>query len=218
MSELTRAHLARLPFFPLPRLVFFPDTLLPLHVFEPRYREMTRFCLAERWPMAVVMIQPGYELGQPGDPPVLPVAGVGQIVGHEELPDGRFNVLLHGIARVRLAELADPVSYRVAQAEALPDVWPDDRGAMDRDVATLRGFLAGLSQRFPHAAGSVSRILDQDPTPDVLSNALPSLLFPDPGERQRLLETPAVAARIRSLNDRLTEILAASGSGDETIH
>ncbi len=55
----TDKHLKELPLFPLPGTVFFPNTLLPLHVFEPRYRQLTKFCIDNSWPMAVVLIEPG---------------------------------------------------------------------------------------------------------------------------------------------------------------
>lgn len=75
----TDQHLKDLPLFPLPQTVFFPNTLLPLHVFEPRYRAMTHFCIRHSWPMAVVLIEPGHENAQPGDPPVARAAEIAEI-------------------------------------------------------------------------------------------------------------------------------------------
>ena len=92
----------RLPIFPLPEVVFFPETILPLHVFEPRYREMVADCLAgDRW-LAVVMLRPGWDKDYEGRPPVHDVAGAGEILQAEALADGRFNILLDGRARFRI--------------------------------------------------------------------------------------------------------------------
>ncbi|MGH7405380.1 MAG: LON peptidase substrate-binding domain-containing protein, partial [Candidatus Methylomirabilales bacterium] len=80
-----------IPIFPLPNVVFFPHTLLPLHIFEPRYRQMLADCLTgERW-LAVVLLRPGWEAEYYGRPAVYAVAGAGEIVASERLPDGRSN-------------------------------------------------------------------------------------------------------------------------------
>ena len=103
-----------LPLFPLPRLVFFPSTTLPLHVFEPRYRKMLADCLATHKTMAVVRLEPNERIAQ--------VAGVGVVVHHELLPDGRSNLLLEGAGRVRLEELPFLPPYRRARATLLEPV------------------------------------------------------------------------------------------------
>ncbi|HEX9126427.1 MAG TPA: LON peptidase substrate-binding domain-containing protein, partial [Methylomirabilota bacterium] len=91
-----------LPIFPLPDLTFFPHTLLPLHVFEARYRAMVTDCLARDKRMAVVGLKPGYESTYDGKPAVYQIAGVGRIVQSERLATGRFNILLKGETRVRI--------------------------------------------------------------------------------------------------------------------
>ena len=114
--------------FPLPDLVCFPHALLPLHIFEPRYREMTEDALAGDHLITMVQIRPA-----PGRAPCLepvPVANVGclgRIVKHERLPDGRFNFLLHGCSRVRLVRaIPTPKIYRVWEAELMEDEESDE--------------------------------------------------------------------------------------------
>src|SRR5579862_8599675 len=97
--------LAELPIFPLPRLVFFPNTMLPLHVFEPRYRKMLADCLETHGAMAVVRMDPTTSRAGRGPDRIAKVAGTGIIVHHEQLPDGRSNLVLAGSARVALEEL-----------------------------------------------------------------------------------------------------------------
>src|SRR2546423_8680207 len=114
--------LAALPIFPLPNCVLLPGGLLPLHVFEPRYRDLTRDCLAGHHMMAVARLRPGYESTHYGKPPVYERCGVGRIICSEELPDGRFALLLRGVARVEIArELPSSRAYRQVEARMLAD-------------------------------------------------------------------------------------------------
>ena len=103
-----RQHLHRLPIFPLYRVSLFPHALLPLYVFEPRYREMTEHCLSAGGSMAIATLLPGHEAEYQGRPPVRLIAGAGQVVAHRKNPDGTFNILLQGVARVRIDEELPP--------------------------------------------------------------------------------------------------------------
>ncbi|MFQ5521288.1 MAG: LON peptidase substrate-binding domain-containing protein, partial [Candidatus Methylomirabilia bacterium] len=116
---------ARLPVFPLPNVVFFPHTMLPLHIFEPRYREMVADCLTGDKRLAVVLLKPGWEADYYGRPPVYPVAGAGEITQWESLPDGRYNILLRGLGRILIdGEAGSEKLYRLANARWLNDVYP----------------------------------------------------------------------------------------------
>src|SRR5258707_6376396 len=122
LSPPDRDTLAALRIFPLPNWVLLPGGLLPLHVFEPRYRELTRDCLAGHHYMGVARLRPGYESTYYGRPPVFGRFGVGRIICSEELPDGRFALLLRGVARVELArELPADRAYRLVEAQLLQD-------------------------------------------------------------------------------------------------
>src|SRR5205085_8990732 len=86
------ATLEHLGMFPLPEAQLFPGALLPLHVFEPRYRALTRDVLAAATPvMAVAMLEPGFEAEYDGRPGVRAVCGVGEIIEHRLYPDGRYD-------------------------------------------------------------------------------------------------------------------------------
>src|SRR6478752_1196095 len=124
--------LRELPIFPLPNCVLLPGGLLPLHVFEPRYRELTRDCLAGSQLMAIARLRPGYEASYYGRPPVYERCGVGKIICSEELPDGRFALLLRGVARVEIArELTSQRQYRLVEAHELADELVDPTDARD---------------------------------------------------------------------------------------
>src|SRR6187200_1507000 len=90
----------RLPIFPLPGAILFPRSQLPLHIFEHRYREMVRDVLDG--PGRIGMIQP--HASEDEGAPLYPVGCVGEIVGVEELDDGRYNIILHGANRFRMIE------------------------------------------------------------------------------------------------------------------
>jgi Lon protease-like protein len=108
--------------FPLPNLVLFPNVVQPLHIFEPRYRAMTADALAGDRLIAVVLLAPGWEEDYDGRPAIRPVACLGKVVADQRLADGRYNLLLRGLSRVRVRrELGAPTPYRVAEVELLAD-------------------------------------------------------------------------------------------------
>src|SRR5947208_1782437 len=88
--------------FPLPNLVFFPHVMQPLHIFEPRYRQMTADALAGDRFIALVLPTPGWEKDYAHAPALHPVACLGRIIAEQRLDDGRFNILLRGFARIRI--------------------------------------------------------------------------------------------------------------------
>ncbi len=106
--------------FPLPNLVFFPQAHQPLHIFEPRYREMIADSLADDRLISIVLLQPGWEKEYDENPPIHTIACLGRIVADKLLPDGRYNLLLRGLSRVRiLEEVPSGKMYRSARVELL---------------------------------------------------------------------------------------------------
>src|SRR5207249_2490730 len=104
--------------FPLPNLVLFPHVVQPLHVFEDRYRQMTADALAGDRLIAPVLLRPGWEDQYDARPAVHAVACLGRVVAEQLLADGRYNLLLRGLGRVRIIdELDDGKLYRTARAE-----------------------------------------------------------------------------------------------------
>jgi len=190
-----------LPIFPLPQTVLFPGALLPLHVFEPRYRAMVKDCLATHKAMAVALISPTTERDAHRHPRIESVAGVGVIVDHVELPDGRYNILLSGRARVRLEELPFVPPYRRARAVILHSMPTEP---LQRDVAALLAsaavFAADIRARDPEFD---FRIPPHTPAGIAADLAAHHLVL-DARERQTMLETLDVSVRVQ----RTTEALA----------
>ncbi len=110
------------PLFPLPNVWLFPYLLLPLNVFEERYRQMIEDCLDGPGRIVLGTIQEGHEESMAGAPPVYPIAGLGEIGRHVRLPDGRFHVWLMGLQRVLLREVPSDRLYRRVAVEPAPEV------------------------------------------------------------------------------------------------
>jgi Lon protease-like protein len=127
----------RFPIFPLPNVVLFPGTYLPLHIFEPRYRAMTEAALAGDMVIGMVLLRSETDaMAERG--PVFGVGCAGRIVEHRRLGDGRFNLLLYGERRFRIArELEVATPYREVEAELfaeprLAELSPAARQALER--------------------------------------------------------------------------------------
>jgi Lon protease-like protein len=114
------AALEALPIFPLGQLVLFPHTVVPLHIFEPRYRNMIAHCMKTHRALAIGHVPDPTDVDENGNPKVSSVAGVGIIVAYEALADGRSNILLKGAARVTLEELPFVPPFRRARATVVP--------------------------------------------------------------------------------------------------
>src|SRR5262249_23665679 len=109
--------------FPLPNLVLFPHVMQPLHIFEPRYRQMTADALTSDRLIALVLLRSGWEADYEGRPAVHPVACLGKVVADHPLDHGLYNILLRGLSRIQITEeVTHAKLYRVAQVELLADV------------------------------------------------------------------------------------------------
>src|SRR5262245_38928807 len=116
-----------IPVFPLPDVVFFPGTVLPLHVFETRYRVMVKDALAADGTFAVALLRPGWEQRYAGNPDYFPVATAGRMEEIETTPDGRYYFKLAGAVRVRLGGVVRDAPYRLVDAEEIPERPVDER-------------------------------------------------------------------------------------------
>jgi Lon protease-like protein len=108
--------------FPLPNLVLFPHVVQPLHVFEPRYRQLTADTLATDRLIAPVLLRPGWEDQYEARPSIHPIACLGRVVAEQQMPDGRYNLLVRGLSRLQIhGEQTGDRPYRIARAELLID-------------------------------------------------------------------------------------------------
>ena len=150
----------RIPLFPLPGVVLMPGTMLPLHIFEPRYRAMVADALAGDRTIGMAMLYPGWEAGG-NDPRIYALGGAGEIVESEELEDGRYNIVLLGTSRFRLMTETDlDTAYRNAEVETeMFDLRQQERSAKDvlartDVVAPVDGIVMDLKV---HTTGGVAK-------------------------------------------------------------
>jgi Lon protease-like protein len=187
-----------LPLFPLPNVVLFPNVFLPLHIFEPRYREMVADALASDRMIGMVLLRPGWERNYEGRPPVYPIGCSGVITHAERLRDGRYDIVLRGLDRFRIVDENQERSYRRAVVEPLADETPS--GDQRRIIHAGRTKLEAL-------VGSDPRVGDARIPPAMndedLVNALAQYLDLEPLEKQALLEKSCLRARAESLVELL---------------
>ena len=210
-----------LPLFPLPTTVLFPNVFLPLHIFEPRYREMVGDAIENDRLIGMVLLKPGWERDYEGRPPVYPIGCSGLVTHVERLADGRYNLVLRGLERFRIVEENHERVYRRAMVEPLVErcVTASDRAAMETHRAKLEALLAPAVER---AAGrgehadlrTTAAMNDED-----LVNALAQYLDLEPLEKQALLEHDSLRLRAASLVELLEmKILMARTPGLSHVH
>ena len=187
-----------LPLFPLPNVVLFPNVFLPLHIFEPRYREMVGDALAGDRLIGMVLLKPGWERDYEGRPPIYRIGCSGVITHAEQTPDGRYNLVLRGLDRFRVVEEDDELPYRRAIVEPAPEgpLVGKDREA----VHSFRAKLESILSR--HVRASDGKIPKAMPDEDLV-NALAQYLDLEPLEKQALLEEPGVRSRAEALVELL---------------
>jgi len=189
----------RIPLFPLPGVVLLPGTMLPLHIFEPRYRAMVADALTGDRTIGMAMLKPGWEASDE-DPHIYPIGGAGEIVDSERLDDGRYNIVLEGRFRYRVVEESPASPYRIARVEEIRSVPFSDPHQQTRVLAAATALF-----------GEVARDLELPPLPpealsaEHLSSEIALRLRYAPPELQTLLETDSVETRYETLVSRMLE-------------
>jgi Lon protease-like protein len=207
------AALGALPLFPLPQAVLFPGAVLPLHVFEPRYKAMIRDCLASHRTLSVVQIVGADALDEHGHPAVATIAGVGTIVDHAELSEGRFNILVRGRARVRLEELPFVSPYRTAKATVLET---NEAEAPERDVTALISNATSFVALVRERDRDFDFRLPKGASPGAVADICAHHLVIDAAERQEILETLDLGDRLLRVTEAIAlQRLALSKTGHE---
>ncbi|MCB9831506.1 MAG: LON peptidase substrate-binding domain-containing protein [Planctomycetes bacterium] len=182
------------PLFPLRGIFLYPGAVLPLMIFEPRYRQMVEDLLDTAGRLVIATTvgdqDPGFTLDFL--PRVHPVAGLGEIAGHERLPDGRFLIAVYGLDRVQIEELPSDRLYRQVEATPL-----EERGLAARDEPVVRGRLETLLRE---RGGEALRIPGDFPTERLIDVLM-----------MQSSATPDEIARVYGLSDIAERAEAALG-------
>jgi Lon protease-like protein len=215
---------ARIPLFPLENVVLLPDGAVPLHVFEPRYRQLMEDALVGDRRIGMIAVRPEHAHEMAGDPPLYAIGCAGFVTEHQRLADGRFHLLLRATHRFRVQrELPRDGArlYRVAEVQTLDERAGDPAAAVrarDRVVELLDRLAERLlgGERSVDAAQLRSLGLAQFAAGVAQAVALPIR------EKQALLEADTVQARLERLAGALDFHLALLGrpraDGPETVH
>jgi uncharacterized protein len=206
------ANFSRLPIFPLSKVQLFPHAILPLHVFEPRYRELVRDAMNGERLIAIASLQPGFEDDYHGRPPVRPIVGVGVVIAHEPLEEGRANILLRGLTRARIErELPAEENYRRVEARALVD---EPRPGFDAAAArqTLSLLANTLAASLPSGGDTLRELVRATSQPAALFDVLAAALVTDPDDRLALLEQVDPAVRAEKVSNEIATVLARLAS------
>ena len=200
-----------IPVFPLPDVVLFPNVFLPLHIFEPRYRQMVDDALNGDRIIGMVLLRPGWEGNYEGRPAVYPIGCAGVITHAERLPDGRFNIVLRGMEKFRIENEDTDQPYRLARVEAVHEPSAE---SYRLEMRGERRRLETLLVQQPEGQQAERKVPSSMPDEDLV-NALAQYLEFEPVEKQALLERDGLLNRCRSLIELLEiKVIAARHSWD----
>jgi Lon protease-like protein len=193
--------------FPLPNLVLFPHVLQPLHIFEPRYRQLMADALADDRMMALTLLRPGWEEEYHKQPPIHSVVCIGKILNEKKLPDGRYNLMLQGLCRARIdKELQTDRLYRVGHAQLLPDA-PIKLPKRESEIRRQLGKrLAHWFANHPTALGQLNKLLHSSLPSGALCDIFSFALPLESEVKQQLLEQSDVEQRVLDLIGRLQSL------------
>jgi uncharacterized protein len=191
------------PVFPLPNVVLLPRTILPLHIFEQRYRIMTEEALAGPRLIAMAMLKPGYEpLYHTPNAEIRSVVGFGRILREERLADGRFNILLQGLGRGRITEETCKAPYRKATLETLSPCSSSYEFVYRHELLHLVS-QAGVAQ-WSGKGGWLTLFNRADLSFSDLVDVVASSVLAEPSEKQSFLEEVDVCRRAKRLCAKLS--------------
>ena len=206
---------SEIPLFPLPNVVLFPAALLPLHIFEPRYRAMVSDALEGERLIGLVMLRPGWEAGYEGAPDVYPIGCAGFITHADRLPDGRYNILLRGLEKFRILQerraREGAEVYRVARVESIAEAITRGTSPIAEARQRLERFIAKRLQR------TTDETIPKDIADEDLVHAIAQHL--EPLEKQALLECDGLLHRCHALIELLEmRMMATQPTGKTRFH
>jgi Lon protease-like protein len=219
----TGSELSAVPLFPLPNVVLFPRAILPLHIFEERYKAMTAAALQGERQIAMALLRPGWEKNYHGAAAIEPVVCVGTILAHEQLSDGTYNLLLQGSARAKVVRELTLHPYRTAELEHLvePSVLEIDLSNERRQLISI--FSNGRFTSVPLCSKFLEMLSSAVTTSDI-ADLVAFNLIEDVRIKQQLLgeaDPRRRAQRVVSVLERLQVLIspaADQSAGDVSLN
>jgi uncharacterized protein len=200
---------SRIPVFPLPNVVLFPKTYLPLHIFEPRYRAMVSDAATSGQCIGMALLKDGWETDYYGHPPVFSMGCVGRLASVQTLADGRSNILLQGLERFAIEREWYDKAYREATIAVTIRGTETSLDPMVRRrlFATLESYLQSRDD-----VPTWQELFREDVSDEIFVNTLSAYLECTPLEKQFLLEADSLHQQARRLSD-LIEFMIHGRSG-----
>lgn len=192
--------------------------MLPLHVFEPRYRLMMDEVMKGGQSVVIALLKPGWEADYYGSPEVHPVGCLGKIVQHQELADGRYNIMVHGEAKVRIEAFDRDHPFRIARVRRLieDNAWGEAAGIEARTKELL-----ALFRRFHEGQGAaidLAQVFGAHMAADAVLNSISMHLNVEPAVKQQLLELTSTEQRYNAVFQFLSDSAAVQDSIDQARH
>jgi Lon protease-like protein len=189
---------SRIPVFPLPNVVLFPKTYLPLHIFEPRYRAMVSDAVTSGQCIGMALLKDGWETDYYGHPPVFSTGCVGRLANVQTLADGRSNILLQGLERFEIEREWYDHAYREATIVVTPrsTEMSLDPTVRQRLFTTLESYLRSRDD-----TPTWQELFREEVNDEIFVNTLSTYLECTPLEKQFLLEAESLHQQARRLSD-----------------
>lgn len=199
--ELTRFS-GRAPLFPLPNVVFFPKTLLPLHIFENRYKRMVRDALENERMICMVLLKDGEDPLGTSNPLIHQIGTLGYIEEVETLREGKFNIILNGLIKVKISEIDVATPYRQGNLDIIQDTVKEWKEEEEREkmLGQFRQITEAIEGDFPFGELESANV-----SLEVLTNLLCTWLPIPDSEKQKLLELDNLAIRSEIVREYLRQ-------------
>jgi len=204
-----KQKLREIPIFPLPNTVFFPKTFLPLHVFEPRYRLMIEHAEKHDHLIGMVLLKEGWENDYFEYPAVHEIASVGKIEQQEKLEQGKYNIMLYGVSKIKIVDYVQTDPYRIARVQYLreakfsPDIIDEDREARSF-IELVKNYLTEIGVENSHEILSIQKY-----SLESIVNQVAAILDFSTQEKQSLLELNSLDQRYRELRRMIRQQIQA---------
>ena len=204
------AEVLHVPLFPLPKTVFFPNMLLRLHVYEGDHQQVAEACLDGDHRLAIAMLRQGGEALHVQSPPVYRTMGLGRVVHHRQLEDGKLEISVEGVARLRLLREVSHDPYRIVEAEVLSGYSTPAENSSHQIKQTYGQLLSSLERMqllLPQFKEACQKIIAANPHPGVVADLLANHFVVDAYDKQCILDELDVLRRIRLVNIQLQRIV-----------